>query len=291
MNCNCNDKNNTCCDMIDDLLEQIAEGLGQVDYDKIDEYIDEKIAELKEEIISGEIEIEIDYDELENRIKAILAGGDVDLDAYHVTYGSTTVGDKLDELSKGGFEGKLSGFRNYEIGERVYNVRLSWSFNKPLKSLKLNNIDLDPTTNYYEIPQLVGTTEFVVKAVSKDNDELTLTATAKFLQKYYVGCNGGTTIKNTEVLGLNSYFAEEGVNEYKHIFNPIGKQYMWWVFPVDLHTDYDFFNNGLLDSNYEWKTDDLTNAQGYTSTYLFVRSGNPQTAHNIYSEVKAHEHK
>ena len=75
MNCNCNNDNNSCCDMIDDLLEQIAAGLGKVDYDKIDDYIDERIAELKDEIISGDIKIEIDYDELENRIKAIIAKG------------------------------------------------------------------------------------------------------------------------------------------------------------------------------------------------------------------------
>ena len=48
MNCNCNNDNNSCCDMIDDLLEQIAAGLGKVDYDKIDDYIDERIAELKD---------------------------------------------------------------------------------------------------------------------------------------------------------------------------------------------------------------------------------------------------
>ena len=66
---------------------------------------------------------------------------------------------------------------------------------------------------------------------------------------------------------------------------------MWWIFPVDLHTDYDFFNNGLMDSNYEWTTGNVTNANGYTSAYIVIRSGNPQTAHNIYSEVKAHENK
>lgn len=291
MNCNCNDKNNSCCDMIDDLLEQIQAGLGQVDYDKIDEYIDEKINELREEIISGDIEIEIDYEELENRVKAIIASGDVNINAYDVFYKGTTVGAKLDELSKGNFEGKISPLRNYEIGEIAYNVRLSWTFSKPLKSLKLDGIELDPTIGYFDIPQLNQTKEFVLTAVSKDDERLVLTAKANFLQKYYVGCTGGTIIKNTEVLGLNSYFAEEGINTYKHIFNPIGKQYMWWIFPVDLHTDYDFFNNGLMDSNYEWKTADVTNAHGYTSPYIFIRSGNPQTAHNIYSEVKAHEHK
>ena len=291
MNCNCNNDNNSCCDMIDDLLEQIAAGLGKVDYNKIDDYIDERIAELKDEIISGDIKIEIDYDELENRIKAIIAKGDIDINAYDVAYKYTTVGDKLDELSKGNFEGKMSTFRTYEKGENVYNARLSWTFNKPLKSLTLNNMELDPTVKYFDIPQMTSTTEFVLKAISEDDETLVLTETARFLQKYYVGCTGGKTIQNKEVLSLNSYFAEDGVNEYSHIFNPIGKQYMWWIFPVDLHTDYDFFNNGLMDSNYEWTTGNVTNANGYTSAYIFIRSGNHQTAHNIYSEVKAHEHK
>ena len=39
--------NNDCCAIVDDLLEQIQNGLGKVDYEKIDEYIDVRIEELR----------------------------------------------------------------------------------------------------------------------------------------------------------------------------------------------------------------------------------------------------
>lgn len=300
MSCNCNNNANDCCEMIDDLLESIQNGLGKVDYDKIDSYIDEKIRELQDDIISGEITASIDKDALIAEIKDALSNGDLLLDAYQVPYKETTVGDKLDELTKKPFIGKISDFRSFEIGEIVHNARLSWNFNKGLKKLTLGvyvndmntgTFDLDVTKGYYDIPVLTNTTKFVVKGVSVDEDELILTSEAIFTKKYYVGCSGSTRLTNKEVLGLTSYFAYDHVNKYNFTFNPIGKQYLWWAFPVELHLDYDFFNNGLLDSNYVWTTGNVTNEYGYTSEYIFMRSGNPQTAHNIYTEVIAHEHK
>ena len=291
-----------CCSLIDDLLEQIQAGLGKVDYDKINEYIDEKIEELKDAIAAGDITVDVDLEELINKLKDAFADGTIDLDAYKVTYKNTTVGAVLDELRKNkvAFEGTISKFRQYNKGEKVYNVPVSFSFTKPLKTLILRTYIndqetgtflLDTDVRRFELPKLSATTQVVVEAVSEDDERLVLTSTARFDLKYYVGCCGSSRITNKEALALTSYYAVEGVNNYSFIFHAIGPQYMWWIFPVDLHTDYDFFNNGLMDSDYVWTVDNLTNEYGYTSQYLFIRSNHPHTASNIYSEVKAHEHK
>ena len=129
--------NNDCCAIVDDLLEQIQNGLGKVDYDKIDEYIDERIEELRESIIAGEITADVDLDALVEKIKESIAAGNIPIEAYEVAYKHTTVGDALDELNKSiiPFEGNISELREYTIGEVAYNVPVRFSFNKALKSL------------------------------------------------------------------------------------------------------------------------------------------------------------
>ena len=294
--------NNDCCAIVDDLLEQIQNGLGKVDYDKIDEYIDERIEELRESIIAGEITADVDLDALVEKIKESIAAGNIPIEAYEVAYKHITVGDALDELNKSiiPFEGSISELREYTIGEVAYNVPVRFSFNKALKSLTvrlyINDMEsstfgIDKDARVFELPKLNATTQVVVEAISTEDEKLVLSTTAYFRLKYYVGCCGSRRISNNEVLSLNSYYAKPEVTEYSHIFHPMGSQYLWWVFPVDLHTDYDFFNNGLMDSNYVWTTGNVTNEYGYTSTYLFIRSGNPHTSSNIYTEVKSHEHK
>jgi len=295
MNC----KKNNCCTIIDDLLEQIQYGLGKVDYDKIDEYIDEKIGELREDISNGDLSIDIDEEDLAQKIRALITGEDI-IDAYNVTYKDTTVGAKLDELDKVGDElkGTIQPLRDFIKGEILYNYPVYFSFNKELKKLtvitdnaNVTTFNLDVSATRYEIPVLSQDTTVVVKGTSFDDEEVTLTVKAKFFVKYYVGCCGSERLTNSETTALNSYCAKEGVTEYSHIFHPIGKQYLWWVFPANLHTDYDFFNNGFMDSNYVWYTGNLTNEYGYTSPYIFIRSGSVHTSSNIYTEVKAHEHK
>ena len=294
--------NNDCCAIVDDLLEQIQNGLGKVDYEKIDEYIDERIEELRESIIAGEISAEVDLDALVEKIKESIATGNLPIGAYEVSYKNTTVGEALDELGKSiiPFEGEISELREYTKGEVAYNVPVRFSFNKPVKSLTIrlyindmesSTFGIDKSAKFFELPQLNTTTQVVMEAISEEDEKLVLTTTAYFRLKYYVGCCGAERISNDEVISLNSYFAKPNVTEYSHIFHPIGSQYLWWAFPVDLHTDYDFFNNGFMDSNYVWTTGNITNEYGYTSTYLFIRSGNPHTSSNIYTEVKAHEHK
>lgn len=296
----CNDKN--CCSMIDDLLEQIQEGLGRVDYDRLDEYISEKINELREDIIDGDISATVDMEEVLNQVKEYLRNNRDLIDAYKVTYKSTNVGDKLDQLSRDivPFTGQISKFRTYTKGEVLFNVPVYFTFSKQLKSLSVGvyvndmnteTVELDVQCKRYEIPTMSVTTRVTVKAKSIDDEELILSTTALFLNKYYVGCSGAQNISNREVLSLSSYYAYENETDYSFIFHPIRSQYLWWAFPVDLHTDYDFFNNGFMDSNYVWTTGNLTNEYGYTSTYIFIRSGNPHTSSNIYTEVKAHEHK
>ena len=110
--------NNDCCAIVDDLLEQIQNGLGKVDYDKIDEYIDERIEELRESIIAGEITADVDLDALVEKIKESIAAGNIPIEAYEVAYKHTTVGDALDELNKSiiPFEGSISELREYTIG-------------------------------------------------------------------------------------------------------------------------------------------------------------------------------
>ena len=298
--------NKNCCSMIDDLLEEIQSGLGKVDYDKIDEYIDERIDELKAELINGDIEVNVDIDKLMDQLKEALKAGDLVVDAYNVTYKTTNVGKKLEQLDEllnmvDGFSGKFENtLRTFTVGEVVYNTPLYFSFTKPVKELtasiyvndmNTSTVRLNPTDKKFEIPVLASDTQIVIKAISYDDEIVELTAYANFCEKYYVGCCGSERISNKETLALNSYFVYPNVTKYSHIFHPIGKQYLWWAFPVDLHTDYDFFNNGLMDSNYVWTTGNLTNEYGYTSTYIFIRSGNPHTSSNIYTEVKAHEHK
>lgn len=305
MSCNC-DNSNSCCDMIDELLESIQNGLGKVDYDKIDKYIDDKLNEFKEDLLNGDIEVSFDLDALLAQLKDLLASGDVKMDAYNVTYKDTTVGDELDKIND--WINKTdpfciksnSTFTGYTIGEKIYNKPVYFSYNKKLKELtasvyvndmNVTTVKLDVESTKYEIPYLSATTQVVIKAVSVDDEVSQVTITIPFYKKYYVGCNGGTNLTNKEVTALNSYLALPKVSEYSHIFHPIGKQYLWWAFPVELHMDYDFFNNGFLDSNYVWTTGNLTNEYGYTSEYIFIRSGNPHTSSNIYTEVKAHEHK
>lgn len=295
--------NKNCCSMIDDLLEQIQEGLGKVDYEEIDAYIDEKIEELREAIIDGDISATVDIEALAEQLKDIIKDDQGLVDAYNVTYKNINVGKKLDELSKviDYFDGHaVNTLRPFVKGETVYNTPVFFEFNKPLKKLSasvyvndmnISTVDLDVNARRFDIPVLSGDTQIVIKATSKDDEVASITYYANFHLKYYVGCSGAENISNTEVINLNSYIAYEGKTKYSHIFHPIGKQYLWWAFPVDLHTDYDFFNNGFMDSDYVWKTGNLTNEYGYTSTYLFVRSGNPHTSNNIYTEVKAHEHK
>ena len=299
MNCG---HNNNCCEVIDEFLEQIQSGLGKVDYDAIDSYIDEKFQELKDGISSGDITVDVDLDDLIAKIKEAIADGTFAIDAYDVLYKDTTVGEALDELlnEEVEFTGTISKLRTYTKGEVVYNTPVSFSFNKEVKSLKLYTyvndmngatLTLDPADRRVEIPVLNATTQIVIKAVSVDDEELTLETLADFRLKYYVGSCGASRISNKETTSLSSYYAYEETTDYSFIFHPIGSQYLWWIFPVDLHTDYDFFNNGHLDSNYVWTTGNLKNEYGYTAPYLFIRSGNPHTASNIYSEVKAHEHK
>lgn len=296
MNCN-----KDCCSMIDDLLEQIQNGLGRVDYNKIDEYIDEKIQEIQDAIESGDLTPEVNWEDLLVKIKDALAKGNIEISADQVSYNNTNVADALDELKKKSAKlvGTIGKLRQFTKGETVYNVPVKFSFNKELKSLTMHlyvndmessTIELDPKARVFEIPKLNATTQILLEAVATDDDRVTLETEANFALKYYVGCCGASRISNKETLALTGYHALPDVNRYTYTFHAIGPQYMWWAFPVDLHKDYDFFNNGMHDSNYVWTTNNLTNEYGYTETYLFIRSGNPHTSSNIYTEVIAHEH-
>lgn len=264
-------------------------------------YLDDKISEATGGI-GGNIQEKLDElrEDLEKEIKKLSDKFD-DIDAFSVSYHDTTVGDFLDKL-KGAdpLIGTISEFPEYEKGRRLDNLALVWSFSKPLKTLQIvcdpaydndDVLDLDPADKSFVFNGITGNQKFTVVGRTDDGEEVRLEANVIFKLKYYWGSHTEKKPCNEAILNLNNRLVNFKDNHISNIIDCSGGEgeYMFYIFPNDLHLDYSFFTNGMKDSNWDMEIVTVSNAYAYQATYRVYRSGNRQTGSEIFTEVYAHD--
>ena len=266
---------------------------------KLVDFIDEKLAGLKGEI-AEETKANLDglLAELLAQIKEELGDLSATIDPYKVVWRDTTVGDALDKLFAMELSGTISEPEVAELGEKLLNHKISWKFNKPIKSQKLIRtasgrsvevIELEPEVTEYEIEVVTNTEEYRIDAVSEDGEKATLETGVTFKLRWYRGVLPETDPSNKAIINLASEFVDKDTVFGGHLFNCSHGAYIYYAFPNDLHLTYNFVTNGLSDSGFVWETKEVYNSYGYMHTYRIFRSINLLHGDDIFSEVYSND--
>lgn len=203
-------------------------------------------------------------------------GGEFGGSAADVTYSAEypTVQAALDHLLY--VAASVSGFTNnigtIEIGQPVFNVILSWTLNKPMLSISLDNGigAIDPAaTNYNYSATLIASRTFTI-TVNDGISTSSATTTVNFSHKRYWGVSSSPTLDSAGILALSKEFSSSRVQSRS--ISPSG-QYIYFAYPASwgLAT---FTVNGLPNTAWTLSVQSFVNAQGQSNTFNVYRSDN-----------------
>jgi hypothetical protein len=245
---------------VDDMFVYWSELLGKPEESKqLVKFVDDKLAALKElleaEIVNG---FDVADDAMLDKLRELLA--ELEIDPYKIPYHDTTVGDALDELTYKELEGSILEDADVDKGRRLLNYQVSFTLNKPVKSLKIvrcNNLDeiietrnLDVDTRVVTYDVINQDTLFKVVATDDRDNTLELIHKVTFRNRWYAGCFGFKVPTNSAITSMQSGFAKKDEINLFHHFDCTTGTYIYFAFPYQLHRSYDFFTNGIKDSDW-----------------------------------------
>nr|DAX65780.1 MAG TPA: tail protein [Caudoviricetes sp.] len=184
--------------------------------------------------------------------------------------------------------GKVFPFTISLIGEGVYEkgstqtVNLSWNYDRDIMSQSINKevMAVDVRSKQYE--DVVADTTYTLSAVYNGQTYMKSTSVEFRLKKYY-GVSAHETLTNEEILGLSNLWA--GRTQASTVFDCTGGKYPFYILPASMASDIQFWIGGLRNSDWIEEIRKITNAYGYTESYIIFRLNSIQTgALNI--EVK-----
>lgn len=265
-----------------ELINQKISGAGG----DIDKLIDEKLKEASSE--------------LKEELKEALEEMVLNVDPYKVVYKDKTVGSALDELyqKENKFECKIKELGTYEVGQNFPTFKVAWEMSENPKSqtiIRLRNnapierYKLDPSVREYTFANVSGTEKFILKGVDPYSECFATSSDVFFKNRLYFGTFDGVSPSNKVITNWTSIFIDKDTPIGRRIFDCENGEYIYFAIPEDLHLTYDFFANGLKDSNWLYEIKNVTNQYGAVVPYRIYRTGNMLNGYNIYIEVESHD--
>ena len=171
-----------------------------------------------------------------------------------------------------------------ETGTPVTSVVLNWSFNKSIVSQSVNEGvgPLGPAVRTATVPfpsGLNGNTTFVLTA-SDGTAAINTSSAVNFYPSVYWGVSLNTTLTNAAILALGSAALAGGRGRTTN-YNATGGAYPYYVYPASFGPPSGANVGGLSFSDYSYVTQDVTNAQGFTQSYLVIRFNGIQHGQSI----------
>ena len=246
----------------------------------IDEKIKEATSEMKEEL------------------QEIIDEKVVEIDPYKIIYRDTTVGDVLDGLTKATFTCKVNELGEYEKGQTLTSLQVSWEMSENPYSQKIvrlrngniiESIPLDVNVRSYTFTNVTTDERYVVGGITPDLKEFDVFVEVKFKSRMYYGTSDSPNPSDAIVTNWSSILVDKDTDLGRRIFDCENGDYIYFAVPDDLHLTYDFFSNGMKDGNWVYEVRNLTNQYGYVKPYRIYHTGNILHGYNIYIEVESHD--
>ena len=203
-----------------------------------------------------------------------------------------TVKDALDLLLAVPMVVTLVGGGNYEHGEVVPQVGLSWSISKTIRSQVLYGPEtlLGPGAPATQIgaraailpgPFTEDTSWALVVTAADGIEQRTAQAFLNFFDKCYWGSSPLATLTDADILAMDQELTS--TREQTRMLDGLG-DYLWFAWPENLSAP-SFRVNGAPDANWVETIRAFTNAQGYTTNYRIYRSAAPWAEAGIQVQV------
>ena len=293
-----------CCNNVhlsmDDTFIQWNEILGDPsESTALVEFVNQKIAGA-----GGDISALIDEkikeatSEMKEELQEIIDEKVVEIDPYKIIYRDTTVGDVLDGLTKATFTCKVNELGEYEKGQTLTSLQVSWEMSENPYSQKIvrlrngniiENIPLDVNIRSYTFTNVTTDERYVVGGITPDLKEFDVSVEVKFKSRMYYGTSDSPNPSDAIVTNWSSILVDKDTDLGRRIFDCENGDYIYFAVPDDLHLTYDFFSNGMKDGNWVYEVRNLTNQYGYVKPYRIYHTGNILHGYNIYIEVESHD--
>lgn len=293
-----------CCNNVhlsmDDTFIQWNEILGDPsESTALVEFVNQKIAGA-----GGDISALIDEkikeatSEMKEELQEIIDEKVVEIDPYKIIYRDTTVGDVLDGLTKATFTCKVNELGEYEKGQTLTSLQVSWEMSENPYSQKIvrlrngniiENIPLDVNVRSYTFTNVTTDERYVVGGITPDLKEFDVSVEVKFKSRMYYGTSDSPNPSDAIVTNWSSILVDKDTDLGRRIFDCENGDYIYFAVPDDLHLTYDFFSNGMKDGNWVYEVRNLTNQYGYVKPYRIYHTGNILHGYNIYIEVESHD--
>lgn len=212
-------------------------------------------------------------------VRDLLSGGDGGAtSADKVSYGEKNVKEVLDSLLY--VAPKITSFTNnvnvVELGSTVDNVNLSWTFNKTMTSVKLDNVDQAVNSKGVALTKLglkANKTWMLVAGDGENTDRKTTGVSFKMGAFYGVSdVTDNANITNDFVKTLTRQLVDGHLASFDGTADA-GK-YFFYAYPASWGVP--TYNIGGFDGGFTTvKTFDFTNASGHTESYNVDRSVQP----------------
>ena len=222
----------------------------------------------------------------------------LDIDPYQIVYRDTTVGDALDALNKIEFECKVNEIGDFEKGQTLTSLKVSWEmsenpYSQKIVRLRNGNViemhSLAVDVREYTFTDVTTDERYVVSGITPDLKEFDEYVEVKFKSRLYYGTIDSPSPSDAIVTNWSSRLIDKDDDLGRRIFDCENGAYIYFVVPDDLHLTYDFFSNGLKDNNWVYEVRNLTNQYGYETLYRLYHTGNILNGTNIYIEVESHD--
>ena len=293
-----------CCNNVhlsmDDTFIQWDEILGDPSKSTaLNEFVDSKIKGIGDDL--GKLlddKINAATDELREELTKEVEAIALDIDPYKIKYKETTVGDALDELNAEEFTCTMGKYGPFEIGQKFPTFTVGWSCAENPKEQTITRLrdcapveryKLDPSVREYTFANVSSTETFVIEGVDGRGKPFTASTKVEFKHRWYRGTYGFTDPTNKIITNFSSEFVDKDTDFGTKIFDCENGSYIYFAVPDDLHLTYDFFSNGLKDTNWTFAVKNVTNQYGYVHPYRIYRTENLLHGYNIYIEVESHD--
>jgi len=176
----------------------------------------------------------------------------------------------------------ISGFTNsvgvVEIGRTITTVPMTWSLNKTMTTLSLDNGigSLSPSAvSYSHGSQSITANRTYTLTASDGVNSTFATTSVVFQSKRYWGANASASLSDAQILALAG--SEFATTRVKSSFSVAGAGgYIYYVFPDSFGTP-SFTVNGLVYTDLVLVTRTVVNASGGSVTYRIYRTGSTQS--------------
>ena len=167
----------------------------------------------------------------------------------------------------------LMGGNIYEKGS-TQTINLSWSYDRDIMSQSINKevMAVDIRSKQYE--DVVADTTYTLSTVY-NGQTYTKSTSVEFRLKKYYGVSAHETLTNEEILGLSNLWA--GRAQASTVFDCTGGKYPFYILPASMASDIRFWIGGLRNSDWIEEIRKITNAYGYTESYIIFRLNSIQT--------------